>query len=564
MAICVPEYPEFKTVSEQQVWRALRDGLPADAWILANFAFSDSRRDYEVDLLVVIPEMGVTIVEVKGGQLAQDEHGWWFQYVDGQEPRAVNPARQARDALYAIRDFLSERELFVKGMFHWMVAFPHTMLPDGFDSLQLPRTRIMDASEMPIFADVLMRRTMHAVETKPSILDCGDMVNLLVYARDPQKSWREDREHRDSLIRRWTEEQFSILDQLRRNPRFLVTGPAGSGKTLVALEQARRLSEAGNDVALVCYSVGLSRQMREVVATWSEQEQPKYVGTYSALAHRWGVEIPKGASKTWWREELPRLGAELAQQLPDDSRFDVIIIDEAQDLTSAWWQALDAAYRPSSVRGMFAFGDFDQSIFGESPLANLGLPTFTLSENLRNTGPIAELAQMLATDSFKHRAIEGPTVHFIRCRPESAVHAADEEVMKLIDNPWKRSDIALLTTNHRHPVHKEYEDQGRQVYWDEFWADDEIFYSHVTSFKGLERSVIVVAIDGWKEPATKREYLYTAVSRARELLIICGSESDLEAAGGAEILNLVEFKGEYAEEQDDGPTADEIEQRDSL
>ncbi len=551
MPICIPESPLHKSRSEQLVWEKLRSDLPDEAWLLTNFAFSDDRRDYEIDNIIINPGVGITVVEVKGGQLEQDENGWWRQYSGDHVPRAVNPARQAQDATYAVLNFLKGRGFERDGHFTWMVVLPFTQLPDGFDSIQMPRSRVIDQTQMQTLAEDIERFTMRGVRRSPDLLICGEVATLLTGMRDPQQRWREDKLRRELVVRHWTEDQYQVLDQLRRNRRFMVLGPAGSGKTFVALEQARRLTAAGNDVAVLCYSVGLARYLQSVVATWPELDQPKYVGTYSALAHRWGIPIPPDAAQTWWREELPVLAAKAATELPDDQRFDAIIVDEAQDLSESWWTALQASYREDGAKGLYAFGDFDQILFGDSPLSELDLPEFLLEENLRNSGPIAEAASGLATEPFKHRAITGPAVQFVRCDPADAHHAADSTVVELLNENWQHEDIALLTTNHRHNEHKSAVERSRVGYWDGFWDKDEVFYSHVTSFKGLERAVVVIALDGWKEPEAKRQYLYTAMSRARDLLVICGSESDIEAAGGEALLDQLQLRGEYVEEPDE-------------
>ena len=84
----------------------------------------------------------------------------------------------------------------------------------------------------------------------------------------------------------------------------------------------------------------------------------------------------------------------------------------------------------------------------------------------------------------------------------------------------------LLTTAHRHPVHAELGgDKSR--HWNELWATDDVFYSTVAGFKGLERPVVVLAVDGFHEGADPRSVLYTGMSRARDLLILVGPSAVL-------------------------------------
>ena len=86
--------------------------------------------------------------------------------------------------------------------------------------------------------------------------------------------------------------------------------------------------------------------------------------------------------------------------------------------------------------------------------------------------------------------------------------------------------VVLLTTAHRHPVHVEFGDDKTR-YWKELWATDDVFYSTVAGFKGLERSVVVLAVDGFHEGADPRSVLYTGMNRARDLLILVGPSAVL-------------------------------------
>ena len=59
-----------------------------------------------------------------------------------------------------------------------------------------------------------------------------------------------------------------------------------------------------------------------------------------------------------------------------------------------------------------------------------------------------------------------------------------------------------------------------------------MFYGHVLGFKGLERPVVVLAVNGLKDPERAKEMLYVGLSRARTLLVVVGSRALLEQVGG--------------------------------
>ena len=61
---------------------------------------------------------------------------------------------------------------------------------------------------------------------------------------------------------------------------------------------------------------------------------------------------------------------------------------------------------------------------------------------------------------------------------------------------------------------------GWDACWDDFFAAEDVFYGHVLGFKGLERPVVVLAIDGFRDVRRAKELLYVGLSRARTLLVV--------------------------------------------
>ncbi|WP_197511283.1 DEAD/DEAH box helicase [Tessaracoccus coleopterorum] len=160
----------------------------------------------------------------------------------------------------------------------------------------------------------------------------------------------DDSDERESRANRLTQEQSLILDVTRLLHRVEVRGGAGSGKTVLALTQARQLSQGRGDrkaqrVALLCYSIGLAAHFNAEVARWPYKERPAFVGTFEQLANQWGIESGSRQDPTFWEERLPPLMAEQAAELPPGKRFDAFVVDEAQDFAESWWRPLLAAMR---------------------------------------------------------------------------------------------------------------------------------------------------------------------------------------------------------------------------
>jgi superfamily I DNA/RNA helicase len=89
---------------------------------------------------------------------------------------------------------------------------------------------------------------------------------------------------------------------------------------------------------------------------------------------------------------------------------------------------------------------------------------------------------------------------------------AEEEV-------WNPGQVALLTTKYRHPEHDRLKSDPDK-YWQGYWDGEDVFYGTVQGFKGLERSVVVLAVNGIHANSDIRDMLYVGASRARDRLVV--------------------------------------------
>ena len=55
-------------------------------------------------------------------------------------------------------------------------------------------------------------------------------------------------------------------------------------------------------------------------------------------------------------------------------------------------------------------------------------------------------------------------------------------------------------------------------------------------FKGLERPALVLAVNGFRDPERAREMLYVGLSRARDLLVVCGDPAVIRAHAGDGVM----------------------------
>jgi superfamily I DNA/RNA helicase len=346
-----------------------------------------------------------------------------------------------------------------------------------------------------------------------------------------------------------TDQQAVILTATRLLNRVEVRGGAGSGKTFMAVEQARRLANAGQRVALICYSHGLASYLKRITSGWSRRQRPGYVGEFHDLGIDWGAE--KGpdesernaATERYFEHDLPARMLELAATLPDGRRFDSIVIDEAQDFADSWWEPILAALGDLDTGGVYLYSDEGQRVFDRTGTPPVPLVPLILDHNIRNTRQIATAFGPLVDHPMRFLGGEGPEVRFVACERDQAHEVGDDQVDVLLERGWRPEDVALLTTGSRHQEQKNRQAEGNAAYWDSFWDVDQVFYGHVLGFKGLERRAVVLVVDDEKVVERSSERLYVGLSRAREQLVVCGDPAMIVEIGGPDLARRLGIGG---------------------
>ncbi|WP_104526012.1 NERD domain-containing protein [Blastococcus atacamensis] len=529
-----PDDPQFAHSSEELLVQTLREQLPDDAVLFCNLRFSDGREDREADLVVAWPGVGVAVVEVKGGSVSLDR-GEWRQLQSGTE-HVIRPVDQAVACKYLLCEYLADHPRWRAGRPRTahLVAVPATTLPDDFRASGLARWMALDTTDVP-HAAARIRAALEKVRDEPDPPTADDvegLVDCLAGAAIPQRHLLAELAEREAACELLTRDQAKVLDLLAAYDRVEIRGGAGSGKTWLAVEKARRLAADGQRVALMCYSRGLAEFLKRRVETLPKRQRPAYVGTFHNLGIGWGVAPGSDDDSGYWEERLPAEMVKLAAALPESERFDAIVIDEGQDFAQSWWDAVLAALREPATGCLYVFSDEGQRIFARQGRPTVELMPIPLVENLRNTKQIAGTFSSLAPEQMRIRGQAGVPVRFVQCASDDAVGVADDVADGLLEEGWPPESVALLTTHRRHPVQVERQAEGQDAYWATYWQDDDVFYGHVLGFKGLERPAVVLAVNGFRDEARAKEMLYVALSRARDLLVVCGDMELIRRVGG--------------------------------
>lgn len=541
-----PEDPKFATTSERAVWEQLRATLPDVAVLLANLRIVDEEKDHESDLVVLLPGAGIVVVEVKGGSVWVEDHPdgarWWISTKGGGQ-RRIHPVEQAQTSKYAWREYVEKDPRWgSRGRLAWAhaVVTPYSSFAPDFALPGCPRWLLHDAADQDALAERLVGNAVRGGQGgRPPTVDDLVLISEIVRGRGfTQHDLNADAAARQATADRLTAEQATLLQVTRLLHRVEIRGGAGSGKTVLALAQARQLS-AGRDgrppqrVGLLCYSIGLAEFFKREVATWPKRQRPAYVGTYEDLGRQWGAPTGSREDSDFWERQLPERMAELAAELPESQKFDAFIVDEAQDFADLWWTPLLRALHDEEQGGLYVYSDENQRIFARFGQPPVPLVPLVLDHNLRNTKQIHEAFGPLAPTRMTARGGDGVDVTFVPLTDgQDPIAVADDAVVLLLDVGWHPGNIALLTTGSRHPEQISRTDHDGQLgYWRSYWEDD-VFYGHVLGCKGLERPAVVLCVNDHAVKERATEKLYVGMSRATDQLVVVGDPAVVREIGG--------------------------------
>lgn len=370
----------------------------------------------EIDFVVIHPDFGLLVLEVKGGDIEMRNENKAVLHKGGrtitlQESPFTQVQRnwQKLKILFFEHPYFSpqdgERRLppFNSGFavalptcdYHWDLPTndgdPRIIIDaNGVDQMEASIKRALTA-----FAGGPVGLTLSETDQKNAKEVMQREFRLL------PALWRTVEEQEEQL-KRLTNEQYKLLEMLCNQHKAVIEGVAGSGKTMLAMHQVERLSkEAGvRRVLFVCYNRPLADWLNSQLQ--DELRDKVKITSYHQLCSDWCKEKniafnppPRNNRKEhqdFWNYEAPELLEQAATTMVDESKFDVVIVDEGQDFLQLWWESLEKVFRPDNNDPFYyVFYDSRQNIYVDNPTlpSELGQP-FVLPTNCRNTKHIAE------------------------------------------------------------------------------------------------------------------------------------------------------------------------------
>lgn len=536
----IPERPSNATESraELRLFERFRDETDDDlvafhhvAWLLPGERGRPEQG--EADFVVAHPDHGLLVVEVKGGTISYDaEKGqWWSRGQEG-DHRIKDPFAQARRASHSLRRALERGRRVSDNSFFigYAVAFPDTRTSAGRLKLDAPREIVLDGDDMSHLAQRVSRLLAYwrGRAGQRALGDAGlrrvEQVLANSFSLRAPLAVEFAEEERELL--RFTEEQYFVLDMLARHTRAAIAGCAGSGKTFLAAEKARRLATQGFLVLVLCFNRFLAEHLRRGL----EDAEGVDVFSYDALCHaiirEVGIDLPEapgpGEEGEFYRE-LRRLFAENVDVAA--GRYCALIVDEAQDFNEDWWLPLQLLLEDPDRSPLYVFYDDNQRIFPVPKNLPVVDEPFYLTRNCRNTQAINRLVNAF----YKGETIEAlgpPGVPL-----DSHFYGTERELLGQLDTSvrgWVEEaevppeQIALLTPRGANrSVLWRVDSLGGVALTDDPWERGKLLRSSIHKFKGLERLVVaVVELEGVRD-----DVCYVGFSRPNVFLSVFAPES---------------------------------------
>jgi hypothetical protein len=515
-----PHETEPSRRAEREFFEACRSTL-SDEWLVVysqNYvgkrsSLGQRHAPGEADFVLLHKTHGVLVVEVKGGNIDIREGSWISIDARDQEHQIKNPYLQAEEAARAIHDSVrrSLDDIRATRTVNHCVAFP------AVSKSYIRSISTYGHAELTIFREdlaALSNKVQEAVRywkqgTRWSDSDFAKVKQILVPTLKTPGISHLEYVHILRELDDLTESQKRTLRQLTHTSgKLVITGGAGTGKTVLGMYRAQQLASDGKKVVYLCANPNLARHLRDDV----ESNNPTLLSTLTIDAASQFISETarngdRGEAFEKRKAKFPARSDRFLDAISSDNQagsVDCLILDEAQDIRKEDLELLELLVRPYADGGsVLIFGDPNQQLHlkrAESALGSTpGVAPLTLDVNCRNTYEIAKVAHSFtkqSVDTLETRS--GVQIRTVKCAG-SLRELVKAEVLA-VRSQFDPHSLAVLTLNGLGDI-----DEGDEFFVDGRRRDD---HSHsriedevdripvysARTFQGREADAIVAAI----------------------------------------------------------------------
>ena len=537
--------PEIKSQAEKKLFNEFRNCSTDTHYIvLHSLGLSEHVNNIfgEIDFVVICPQ-GVLCIEVKGGEVSCDKGIWSFINRYGKRnDKPEGPFQQVQGNMQSLRGHLLKR----LGKWDPLVSCQYAscvIMPDcefEYEGIEIITEILFDKKSYHGLTETVDRsfsywrnklRYQHGFEGNGLSEDeMKRLANLLRGDFHFVPSMKDTIDVTVKALCALTDEQYDVLESLDDNERSLVSGVAGAGKTLLAMEQARRVHWSGKEVLFVCFNRSISSYVQYQFE--KDDLKIKACTLHSLLGEAPGDQFPAD----YFERVLP----EQFLKKTDVKEYDYLIIDEGQDLfREAYLPCLNKLVKGGLKDGNWLiFFDQNQNLYNSNDqfdsclgqLKRCGAASFKLTVNCRNTRQIADANTLTSgITNIGRPKVNGLSVKYDSYNSKKEEHQKLEDLLhKLKDDGVCGGDLIVLSryslSNPSNCLHDNPIEQsiGTLKSSGQMWRakKTEVRFSTISAFKGLEsKAVILVDVDSFSDE-TARLLNYVAISRASSLLYI--------------------------------------------
>lgn len=573
----------FANMWERETARKMDELLRPRGWtVFAQplWVISDEGRGrsvyFDPDFILVHPDLGIFVLEEKqsSDRVIERKKGF-FTRASGTPYRWKDPTAQAMRKHAGLIDAMQESP-------NWKDAWSPYAQPDAFPvywgcvfpkAKEFQRSNLSHQRERYLLADDFSdgEHLHDALRRMRDIASGGRALKVIdrdlftclgdvIREEEPEPMMRIAAATSAEEIPPLDLRQLELLHAAEVAPTVSVTGPAGSGKSVLAAGIAQKWADKGRKVLYACYNNLLAGQVLRDVRERGYGDRIE-VRTYFDLAkheaERAGLysSSPQERIENWAEMDSVGQRALTAAQ----PRFDAVVIDEAQDFTRAWIEAVSTLVREEhGVKRRWLFGDPFQAlnIDAATSTSEFSTGSIELPYNHRNTLQIHEAASRLRPEGalLESRRTHGLPVSYLPAQEQYLSARLFEAIHKLVSNGAELSEIVVLTctTTKSNPLFLQggVEKGGIQYRFANPALDPAtgdrlglsadrvpaqppktILFDSVHRFKGLDAEFVILVDPPMPDPdqVMTLRILYVGMTRARTHLTVVGATETVDA-----------------------------------
>ena len=518
----------FKSKAEEKLYKLLKE-MKSEPGSIAlhsqNLAEHDYKEWCEIDYILIMAK-GIFVVEVKGGRISRGKDGLW-RYRDKYNvvhTRSEGPFDQAQSGKYALKNALIKEfgDQEMKNVsIGWGCIFPDTVnIPQ---SEEVSKETIIDAKDCDTpekllkainkAMDYWFNKKYYYKEIDSEKIRKMHMGLRPVFEITPSISVRVNEIFNQLVC--LTDRQYHIIDAADECSRILCTGGAGSGKSVVALEIARREALKDKRVAFIssgrffCEYIKKSFVHTGIDFLQADTDAGKLIGVSGVL-------------------------------------YDCLVVDEAQDLMNIqtievmgdilkngfeegnWYLFLD----PNNQKGLL--GKFEDDAY--EYVRELSDHSVKFKQNCRNTPQIIVQTQLMTGADIGVSMFDGQGEKVIIRKYSNYAEGAnlfDKQIKSWQNEDVDLRDITILYVADISDTFiavlkgtiatKIYPLSSKTV---NLRPINKLATCNILDFKGLEsKYIMVVGLENLNEDPGYIRILYTGITRANAVLWLAVPEA---------------------------------------